>query len=100
MLRRYTVAAGATLNAIMVRRSRASRSSGNGRPVMEGNSAYSTIEVAKHASREDAWIIIGGKVLSISGWLNEHPGGDDVLLDLAGKLFQSSIDSEHYFFAA
>lgn len=73
--------------ARMVRRSRASRSSGNGRPEMEGSRAYSTIEVAKHSSPEDAWIIVGGKVLNISGWLDEHPGGDVVLLDLAGKSF-------------
>lgn len=52
---------------------------------MEGPPAYSTLEVTKHASAEDAWLIIGGKVLNISPWLNEHPGGDVVLLDLAGK---------------
>lgn len=53
---------------------------------MEGPSAYSTLEVAKHSSADDAWLIIGGKVLNISTWLNDHPGGDVVLLDLAGKL--------------
>lgn len=52
---------------------------------MESLPAYSTLEVAKHASAEDAWIIIGGKVLNVSTWLEEHPGGDVVLLDLAGK---------------
>lgn len=57
---------------------------------MEGLPAYSTLEVSKHASAEDAWIIIGGKVLNVSPWLHEHPGGDVVLLDLAGKLFIST----------
>lgn len=53
---------------------------------MEGLPAYSTLEVSKHASAEDAWLIVGGKVLNITSWLEEHPGGDDVLLDLAGTL--------------
>ncbi|KAI0562487.1 Cytochrome B5 [Gracilaria domingensis] len=47
--------------------------------------AHSSIEVAKHTSPNDAWLIVGGKVLDITSWLNEHPGGDDVLLDLAGR---------------
>ncbi|CAN8067938.1 unnamed protein product [Agarophyton chilense] len=46
---------------------------------------YSSIEVAKHACADDAWLIVGGKVLDMTSWLSEHPGGDDVLLDLAGR---------------
>lgn len=52
---------------------------------MEGPPAYTTLEVAKHCTAEDAWLIIGGNVLNVSTWLNDHPGGDDVLLDLAGR---------------
>lgn len=52
---------------------------------MEGLPTYNTVEVAKHSTVEDAWIVIDDKVLDISTWLEEHPGGDDVLLDLAGK---------------
>lgn len=51
---------------------------------MESLPAYSSIEVAKHATREDAWLIVGGKVLDVSSWLDDHPGGDDILLDHAG----------------
>lgn len=50
--------------------------------------AYSSIEVAKHSSPEDAWLTVGGKVLDITAWLSDHPGGEDVLLDLAGKCLQ------------
>lgn len=52
---------------------------------MDGLPAYSTIEVAKHTTADDAWLIIGGKVLDVTPWLDDHPGGDVVLLDLAGK---------------
>lgn len=47
--------------------------------------AYSSIEVAKHASQSDAWLVIGGKVLDVTNWIEEHPGGVDVLLDHAGE---------------
>lgn len=46
---------------------------------------YTSLEVAKHNTREDAWIIVGRKVLDVTHWLDEHPGGDVVLLDAAGK---------------
>lgn len=60
---------------------------------MEDLPAYSTLEVAKHVTPEDAWLIVGGKVLNVSSWLDEHPGGDVVLLDLAGTLNYSSFMS-------
>lgn len=53
---------------------------------MEGQPIYDISDVAKHNSAADAWIIINGKVLDITSWLAEHPGGEDVLLDLAGML--------------
>lgn len=53
---------------------------------MDDPPAFTTLEVAKHSSAADAWLIIGGRVLNISSWLHDHPGGDVVLLDLAGTL--------------
>lgn len=52
---------------------------------MENLPSYCTLDVAKHASSGDAWLIISGKVLDVTPWLEEHPGGEDVLLELAGK---------------
>lgn len=52
---------------------------------IDGLPAYSTLEVARHNSINDVWIIVNGKVLDISSWLIEHPGGDVILLDQAGK---------------
>ena len=41
-------------------------------------------EVAKHASPEDAWTVLNGKVYNITPYLRYHPGGVDTLLMAAG----------------
>ncbi|KAJ7963453.1 Cytochrome b5 [Quillaja saponaria] len=42
-------------------------------------------EVAKHNNKNDCWIIIHGKVYDVTPFLEEHPGGDEVLLLAAEK---------------
>ena len=48
-------------------------------------------EVATHDREEDCYLIIGNertggaKVYDVTKYLDEHPGGDAVLLELAGK---------------
>ncbi|XP_078433282.1 cytochrome b5-like [Wolffia australiana] len=46
---------------------------------------YTLAEVSKHNSREDCWIVISGKVYDVTKFLDDHPGGDDVLLSSTGK---------------
>ncbi|KAL5226291.1 hypothetical protein ABZP36_014556 [Zizania latifolia] len=46
---------------------------------------FSLEEVAKHNSKDDCWLIIGGKVYNVTKFLEDHPGGDDVLLSSTGK---------------
>ncbi|KAK3035959.1 hypothetical protein RJ639_031382 [Escallonia herrerae] len=46
---------------------------------------YTMQEAAQHNTKEDCWVVIDGKVYDVSTYLDEHPGGDDVLLATTGK---------------
>nr|XP_034832815.1 cytochrome b5-like [Maniola hyperantus] len=46
----------------------------------------STAEVAKHCDKNSGvWLIIHNDIYDVTGFLEEHPGGEDSLLDVAGK---------------
>ena len=42
---------------------------------------YTLAEIAQHTSSESCWIAIHGKVYDISAFLNEHPGGAEIILE-------------------
>ncbi|KAK1270433.1 hypothetical protein QJS04_geneDACA004448 [Acorus gramineus] len=46
---------------------------------------YTLGDVSKHSTSEDCWLIINGKVYDVTKFLDDHPGGDDVLLSATGK---------------
>lgn len=51
----------------------------------EKGRAFVTREtVAKHKTRDDVWMAIHGKVYNVSKYLEDHPGGEEVLMDRAG----------------
>ncbi|KAI7851105.1 cytochrome b5-like heme/steroid binding domain-containing protein [Circinella umbellata] len=46
---------------------------------------FSYEEVAKHNTRNDLWMIVSGKVYDITPFVDEHPGGEEVLIDEGAK---------------
>ncbi|GLT84691.1 hypothetical protein SLE2022_029080 [Rubroshorea leprosula] len=53
---------------------------------MEGERKYITADDLKqHCKPGDLWISIQGKVYDVSNWVKKHPGGDGLLLSLAGQ---------------
>ncbi|EEU34801.1 uncharacterized protein NECHADRAFT_39634 [Fusarium vanettenii 77-13-4] len=49
-------------------------------------------EVSQHKTRDDCYIIIRDKVYNVSKFLDEHPGGDDVIMDMAGEDTTEAFD--------
>ncbi|XP_070152118.1 cytochrome b5 isoform X2 [Polyergus mexicanus] len=45
---------------------------------------FTRAEVAKHTDSNDIWIIIHNNIYNVTPFLNEHPGGEEVLLEQAG----------------
>ncbi|KAL3424852.1 oxidoreductase NAD-binding domain-containing protein [Phlyctema vagabunda] len=42
-------------------------------------------EIAKHNTKNDLWLTIHGKVYDVSDYLEDHPGGIEALVEVAGQ---------------
>ncbi|KAG2216648.1 hypothetical protein INT45_010788 [Circinella minor] len=49
------------------------------------SATYSLEEVSKHQSKDDLWMVIHNKVYDVTSFIQEHPGGEEVLFDESGK---------------
>jgi cytochrome b involved in lipid metabolism len=53
---------------------------------------YKMEEVAQHKSAESLWFVIEGMVYDVTAFLEDHPGGDDVLKDKGGEDATQAFD--------
>ncbi|XP_036087324.1 cytochrome b5 type B isoform X2 [Rousettus aegyptiacus] len=67
-------------------------SDGQGQGVETPVTYYRLEEVAKRNSPKDIWLVIHGRVYDITRFLNEHPGGEEVLLEQAGADASESFE--------
>jgi len=42
-------------------------------------------EVAEHKDRNSCWVVIHNKVYDVTKFLEEHPGGEEVIIDVGGR---------------
>ncbi|KAF9551015.1 hypothetical protein EC957_010783 [Mortierella hygrophila] len=42
-------------------------------------------QLAQHTHKDSLYLAVHGKVYDLTGFIDEHPGGEEVLLDEAGK---------------
>lgn len=57
---------------------------------------FTLCEVAQHSSLDDCWLVIFDKVYDISDFVFQHPGGDFILLEYAGRdATQAFLSSRH-----
>ncbi|KAF7289910.1 Ceramide very long chain fatty acid hydroxylase [Mycena indigotica] len=52
---------------------------------------YTAEDVAAHCSSNNCWLSRNGKVYDISRFINDHPGGDDIILKYAGKAVDAAM---------
>lgn len=52
---------------------------------------YSLEEVKKHTTDKDCWLVIHGKVYDVTEFLEEHPGGFDIMLTSTGRFLGHSL---------
>jgi cytochrome b involved in lipid metabolism len=57
-------------------------------------------QVQMHRTKDDCWLIIGPagkkKVYDITAFLDDHPGGPELLLDLAGQDAQDEFEVTYF----
>uniref|UniRef100_A0A8C4MZM1 Cytochrome b5 n=2 Tax=Equus asinus TaxID=9793 RepID=A0A8C4MZM1_EQUAS len=70
----------------------ASGSDGKGQGVETSVTYYRLEEVAKRNSSKEIWLVIHGRVYDVTRFLNEHPGGEEVLLEQAGADASESFE--------
>jgi cytochrome b involved in lipid metabolism len=42
-------------------------------------------ELQKHSTKQDIWIAINNKVYDVTKFLDQHPGGEEIILEVAGQ---------------
>lgn len=42
-------------------------------------------EVKKHSREDDCWLVVEGDVFDVTDFLDEHPGGFDIIISNTGK---------------
>merc|ERR1719321_2396542 len=68
-----------------------------GAPAAAGASGptISKEEVAKHNSKASCWVILHDRVLDVTSFLGDHPGGELAILTFAGKDATEEFDMIH-----
>jgi cytochrome b involved in lipid metabolism len=46
---------------------------------------YTYSDVSEHASKKDLFIVVHDKVYDCTSFVDEHPGGEEVMLDVGGQ---------------
>lgn len=46
---------------------------------------YTYSDVSEHATKKDLFLVVHDKVYNCSSFVDEHPGGEEVLLDVGGQ---------------
>merc|ERR1719163_2332700 len=70
----------------------AAKAAGGAAPAAAG---YTKEDVASHNSKESCWVILHDRVLDVTNFLKDHPGGELAILTFAGKDATEEFDMIH-----
>jgi 4-hydroxysphinganine ceramide fatty acyl 2-hydroxylase len=56
---------------------------------------YTASDVLQHNSESSCWVTYRGKVLDVTNFLMDHPGGEEVIHKHAGKDVEYAMKEEH-----
>ena len=57
--------------------------------------SYTLAQVATHNSAASCWAAISGSVYDLTTWINQHPGGPDVIKALCGTDATTAYNNQH-----
>ncbi|KAH8788991.1 cytochrome b5-like heme/steroid binding domain-containing protein [Hyaloscypha finlandica] len=52
---------------------------------MSADKDFTYAQVAEHSTKKDLYLVIHDKVYNTTAFVDEHPGGEEVLLDVGGQ---------------
>ncbi len=57
--------------------------------------SFTMAQVAEHNSKASCWTVISGFVYDLTGWVPNHPGGEQAILSLCGKDGTTAFNGQH-----
>merc|ERR1719480_649149 len=61
----------------------------------ESSGGLTMAEVAKHTTNTDCWVVVNGRVLNVTKFLPDHPGGELAIMTFAGKDASEEFNMVH-----
>lgn len=55
---------------------------------------YSNEDLELHRKAGDCWIVRNGRVYDVTNFVNDHPGGEELVLQFSGKDIGSAMENE------
>ena len=62
------------------------------RAVMPRFTSFFILFLFRHSTRDDCWCAIHGKVYNVTSFLDDHPGGANIMVKYAGKDATQAFD--------
>merc|ERR1712157_19390 len=68
---------------------------GPDKKVSKIKTGFSMDDVGKHTTKTDCWVVLHNRVLNVTSFLSQHPGGELAILTFAGKDATAEFDMIH-----